>query len=56
MGKGESVDLVAIKRQSFSATVNILVTNNTEEHLDIRKEWVKGGEGINRPVSFKQNS
>ena len=52
MGKGESVDLVAIKRQGFSSTVSILVTNNTEEYLDIRKEWVKGGEAINRPVSL----
>ena len=52
MGKGESVDLVAIKRQSFSATVNIVVTNNTEHFLDMRKEWVKGGEAINRPVSI----
>ena len=51
MGKGESVDLVAIKRQSFSSTVNIVVTNNTEQFLDMRKEWVKGGEAINRPVS-----
>ena len=52
MGKGESVDLVAMKRQSFSSTVSIMVTNNTEEYLDIRKEWVKGGEAINRPVSL----
>ena len=52
MGKGESVDLVAIKRQNFSATVNIVVTNNTDQFLDLRKEWVKGGEAINRPVSF----
>ena len=52
MGKGESVHLVALKRQSFSATVNIVLTNNTEQHLDIRKEWVKGGEAINRPVRY----
>jgi len=52
MGKGESVHLVALKRQSFSATVNIVLTNNTEQHLDIRKEWVKGGEAINRPVDI----
>jgi len=52
MGKGESVDLVAIKRHSFSATVNIVVTNNTEQFLDMRKEWVKGGEAINRPVDI----
>ena len=52
MGKGESVDLVAMKRQSFSSTVSILVTNNTEEFLDMRKDWVKGGEAINRPVSL----
>jgi len=46
------VDLVAIKRQSFSSTVSILVTNNTEEFLDMRKDWVKGGEAINRPVDI----
>ena len=51
MGKGESVDMVASKRESFSSTVNIMVTNNTEEYLDVRKDWVKGGEAINRPVS-----
>ena len=51
MGKGESVDMVASKRQSFSSTVNIMVTNNTEEYLDVRKDWVKGGEAINRLVS-----
>ena len=46
------MDLVAMKRQSFSSTVSILVTNNTEEFLDMRKDWVKGGEAINRPVSL----
>ena len=37
------------KRRNFSSTVNILVSNNTDQVLSAKKEWVKGGEAFNRP-------
>ena len=37
------------KRRNFSSTVNILVSNHTDQVLTAKKEWVKGGEAFNRP-------
>ena len=67
MGKGESVDKVRKntgskifswsfqvdgKRRSFSSTVNILTSNETDQVLIARKEWVKGGEAFERPTDI----
>ena len=48
---GRSVALAAMERINYSSTVNIIITNKTNHFLDVRKEWVRGGEGIIRPVS-----
>ena len=50
--EGRSVALTARERLNYSSTVNIIITNNTRHCLDARKEWVRGGEGVLRPVSI----
>ena len=50
MENGRSVALTALERHNYSSTVNIIITNNTSHFLDARKEWVRGGEGVVRPV------
>ena len=51
MGRGDSVELVTVKRQNYSATVKLELVNDTEHVLDVRKDWVKGGEAVVKPVS-----
>ena len=48
---GRSVALAAMERINYSSTVNIIITNKTSHFLHVRKEWVRGGEGIVRPLS-----
>ena len=50
MENGKSLALTAMERLNYSSTVNIIITNKTKEFLDVRREWVRGGEGIVRPV------
>ena len=50
--EGRSIARTALERLNYASTVNIIITNNTRHCLDARKEWVRGGEGVVRPVSI----
>ena len=42
--------MVSLKREGLAASVLIAVTNRTNEVLEARRQWVKGGEACNRAV------
>ena len=42
--------MVSNKREALAASVTIAVTNNTNEVLEARRQWVKGGEAVNLAV------
>ena len=50
--EGRSIAKSALERLNYASTVNITITNNTRHLLDARKEWVRGGQEVIRPVRF----
>ena len=42
--------MVSLKREGLAASVLIAVTNRTNEVLEARRQWVKGGEACNQVV------
>ena len=54
--EGRSIARTALERLNYASTVNIIITNNTRHCLDARKEWVRGGEGVVRPVSISYHT
>ena len=52
MPGGSSLHLVSNKREAMAASVTIALTNKTNEVLEARRQWVKGGEAVNLAVSY----
>ena len=44
--------MVSLKREGLAASVLIAVTNRTNEVLEARRQWVKGGEAVNLAVCY----
>ena len=42
--------MVSLKREGLAASVLIAVKNRTNEVLEARRQWVKGGEACNQVV------
>ena len=50
MSRGSRLEMVSLKREGLAASVLIAVTNRTNEVLEARRQWVKGGEACNQVV------